>query len=108
MLIIVTAMWRVHNSYATPTPDKPVGSYVYVCGEVHTPGRYGWFTGMTVVDAINSASGFTDFAGRRIKILHIDGRQETVNRDTPYVTNTPPMVKEGDMIFVPGVPKKIF
>lgn len=108
VLVIVTAMWCLHTLHASSAPPptiKPIEPYVYVEGAVHKPGRYDWFAGMTVVDAIDAAGGFTDSAARRFKIFHIDGGAVSVDRDTVYVTNKPPILKAGDMI---SVPKRIF
>jgi protein involved in polysaccharide export with SLBB domain len=104
VLVLVTAMWCIHSSRASTAPpaaDKHVEPYIYVLGGVRAPGRYGWTNGMTVLDGINAAGGFTDSAGRRIKIVHIDGGADSFDRDIHDITNKPPMLKAGDSISVP-------
>ena len=39
--------------------------FFYVGGEVRAPGRYNWTEDVTLLKAINTASGFTDYANRR-------------------------------------------
>jgi hypothetical protein len=108
ILVIVTALWCVQSAHAisaSPVTIKPVDPYIYVDGGVHTPGRYVWFAGMTVADAIHAAGGFTDSATRRFTIYHHDGRAEFLDRHLLAVTTKPPLLKAGDMI---SVPKRIF
>src|ERR1043165_7718379 len=83
--------------------DEPVTeSYVYVSGGVHKAGRYDWIKGMTLVDAIDAAGGFTESAELRVGILHLDGVTESYPRGS---TNAPPRLKAGDKIYVP---KRLF
>ncbi len=70
---------------------------VYVSGAVTHPGHYDWFDGMTVLDAIKAAGGFTDFAGPRLKISHADGTSIFVDRGGD--TSLP--LKTSDLISVP-------
>ena len=61
---------------AAPLPASvgpPTRPYFYISREVKRPGLYTWSSGMTLTDAIASAGGFTEFAGRsRIRVLHKD------------------------------------
>jgi polysaccharide biosynthesis/export protein len=61
---------------ASPLPasaEPPTRPYVYISREVKRPGLYTYSTGMTLTDAISSAGGFTEFAGRsRIRVFHKD------------------------------------
>ena len=111
VLVIVTAMWCFHTSYATPAlpaTDKSVEPYIYVSGGVVVPGRYYWFEGMTVLDAVHDAGGFTNFISGRIRISHVDGVTESWKYRQPATmddTNKPPVLRRGDNIYVP---KRIF
>jgi protein involved in polysaccharide export with SLBB domain len=60
---------------------------------------------MTVLDGINVAGGFTDSAGHRIKIVHIDGVVESYDCSMLDITNKPPWLRVGDEV---SVPKRIF
>ena len=52
----------------------------YVSGEVKQPNRYPWQSQMTVLKAINSAGGFTDFANRSaVVVTRSTGEKVTVN-----------------------------
>jgi polysaccharide biosynthesis/export protein len=54
--------------------------FYYVDGEVKQPARQVYMGPTTVLKAIASAQGLTDFANRRsIKLIHSDGRIQVVN-----------------------------
>ena len=54
--------------------------FYYVEGEVKGANRYQYEGNMTVLKAITSAGGFTDFANKRkIRIIRADKRKETEN-----------------------------
>jgi hypothetical protein len=97
------------NSAVTNSVDGPHKPSVYVGGAVQKPGRYDWFPGMTVVDAIQVAGGFTDSKGHLALILRIvDGHTIRIkfNADTfPYGAEKPPSLEDGDTV---SVPKRIF
>ena len=79
--------------------------YVYVSREVRRPGVYSWSSGMTLTDAIASAGGFTELAGRsRIRVFHKDhslaGRYD-YDRILKHESGDP-VLEPGDFISVPG------
>ena len=80
LLVYLTSTCGNHLSYANFAPTNSANSslkaYVDVGGGVQNPGRYEWFPGMTVVDAINDAGGFTDAAIHSADIFHPDGTRE--------------------------------
>ena len=51
--------------------------FFYVGGEVRMPGRYGWSEDVTLLKAINTSGGFTDYSNRN-KVEVIRGRQRIV------------------------------
>jgi polysaccharide export outer membrane protein len=51
--------------------------FFYVGGEVRAPGRYGWSEDVTLLKAINTSGGFTDYANRK-KVEVIRGKQRIV------------------------------
>src|SRR5262249_23414337 len=54
--------------------------YYFVDGEVKQPNRYNYTGPVTVLKAISSAGGFTDFANRgKVKLTRTDGTSFTVN-----------------------------
>lgn len=54
--------------------------FYYVDGEVKQPARQVYIGPTTVLKAIASAGGLTDFSNRRnIKLIHSDGRIQTIN-----------------------------
>jgi len=54
--------------------------YFSVDGEVKTPNRFSWVPQMTVLQAIATANGFTDFANKRkVQITRADRRRITVD-----------------------------
>jgi polysaccharide export outer membrane protein len=77
--------------------------WYYVDGEVKGPSRQIYSTRITVLKAIASAGGFTDFANKKkVKLTRADGRAQIVNcvkaRDNPSLDLE---VYPGDKIFVP-------
>jgi protein involved in polysaccharide export with SLBB domain len=81
--------------------------FYYVDGEVRTPARQTYIERTTVLKAIASAGGFTDFAKKTgVKLTRVDGRKATVNCkkaiDNPILDLE---VYPGDKIYVP---RKIF
>jgi len=77
--------------------------WFYVNGEVRQPARQIYTSRITVLKAIASAGGFTDFANKKkVKLTRLDGRTQTVNclkaLDNPRLD---PEVYPGDTIHVP-------
>lgn len=54
--------------------------FYFVDGEVKQPGRQVYIGPMTVLKAIASAGGVTDFAARNVKLIHPTGQTKTINR----------------------------
>jgi polysaccharide biosynthesis/export protein VpsN len=85
----------------TVTPDV-ITRWYYVNGEVKIPNRYNYNNRITVLRAVASAGGFTDFANKKkVRITRANGRTETVNClkaiDKP---NLDPEIYPGDTIHV--------
>jgi protein involved in polysaccharide export with SLBB domain len=77
--------------------------WYYVDGEVKGPNRQLYTSRITVLKAIASASGFTDFANKKkVKLTRADGRIQIINcpkaRDNPILDLE---VYPGDKIYVP-------
>jgi len=86
---------------------KILNRFYFVDGEVKSPNRYIYEGNMTVLKAITSAGGFTDFASKKkVRIIRSDKRKETENcvkaLDDPKL----------DLEIFPGdtvhIPRKIF
>jgi polysaccharide export outer membrane protein len=90
--------------YMTVTVKQEQNSlWYYVDGEVKTPSRQLYSTRITVLKAIASASGFTDFANKKkVRLTRADGRTQIVNcvkaRDNPALDLE---VYPGDKLYVP-------
>ncbi len=97
-----------YYKYLTVTviPDVTTRWY-YVNGEVRQPNRQIYNSRITVLQAITSAGGFTDFANRKkVKLTRVDGRAQTVNCVKAQVdSKLDPEVYPGDTIYVP---RKLF
>ena len=106
MLAVVATLTVDEAIYSASVPPKvetrQVEPYVYVIGGVRKPGRYDWIKDMTVLDAVTVAGGFTQSAGRRVRIVHIGGAAESYARGS---TNAPPVLRAGDRV---AVPERIF
>jgi polysaccharide export outer membrane protein len=77
--------------------------WYYVGGEVRAPARQVYAGRITVLKAIASVGGFTDFANKKkVKLTRVDGRTQVVNcikaRENPSLD---PEVFPGDTIHVP-------
>jgi protein involved in polysaccharide export with SLBB domain len=77
--------------------------FYYVDGEVRAPARQVYIERTTVLKAIASAGGFTDFAKKRgVKLTRLDGRKLTINCvkaiDEPSLDVE---IYPGDKIYVP-------
>ena len=77
--------------------------WYYVDGEVKSPNRQIYNSRITVLKAIASAAGFTDFAKKtKVKLTRADGRTQIVNcnkaLDNP---NLDPEIYPGDKVHVP-------
>jgi hypothetical protein len=86
-----TATAMAEKSLAARKAVKP---YVYVSGGVAKTGCYRWYQGMTALDAIHAAGGFTNFVSGPILITHLDGSCEiwTYPPATADATNQPPVL----------------
>ncbi len=94
-----------YYKYMTVTVKPDVSTqWYYVDGEVSSRGsRQIYNSRITVLKAIASAGGFTDFANKKkVKLTRVDGRSQTVNcvkaLDNPSLD---PEVYPGDKIHVP-------
>jgi hypothetical protein len=103
MLTKAGADARPKNSWGQTATDmverviarrKAVKPYVYVSGGVVKPGCYHWIKGMTALDAIHAAGGFTNFVSGPVLITHIDQTCEiwVYPPATTDPTNQPPVL----------------
>jgi polysaccharide biosynthesis/export protein len=98
--------YYVPNYYKYMTVNvKTVEStrWYYVYGEVRAPNRQIYTSRLTVLQAIASSAGFTDFANKKkVKLTRVDGRSLIVNcvkaQDNPTLDLE---VYPGDKIYVP-------
>ncbi len=76
--------------------------FIYVGGEVRNPGRFPWTEDMTLMKAINTASGFTDYANRQKAQLAREGKLEIYNcEDLQRNPAKDPVIRPGDSITIP-------
>jgi polysaccharide export outer membrane protein len=76
--------------------------FLYVGGEVRNPGRFPWTDDTTLMKAINTASGFTDYANRQKVQLTRGGKVDVYNCDD--LQRNPakdPPIRPGDTVTVP-------
>ncbi len=84
-------------------------SPISVLGQVRNPGKYNYKNGLTVVDAIALAGGFSDIANQNgVKVIREakDGKKESFNVPVGYILNSGDkskdvILKEGDVISIP-------
>lgn len=110
MLIKAGANARLKNSWGETATDmderviakkKAAKPYVYVSGGVVKPGCYHWIQGMTTLDAIRAAGGFTNFVSGPILITHIDNTCEiwVYPPATTDATNGPPVLSRNNSVY---------
>ena len=68
----------------------------YVLGEVTKPGEYPYSDGLTVVNAIATAQGFTEYANRKTVFIKHAGAQD----EAKVLVKDAPTVRPGDTIRV--------
>jgi Ankyrin repeats (3 copies)/SLBB domain len=118
MLVKAGADARLKNSWGQTATDmaersiatrKSVKPYVYVSGGVVKTGCYHWVQGMTVLDAIHAAGGFTNFVSGPIFITHLDGTAVIWDYPPAMIdaTNEPPVLSRDVNVYV-YVSKRIF
>ena len=77
--------------------------FFYVGGEVKNPGRFLWSEDTTLLKAINTASGFTDYANRR-KVQLARGKEMLQIFDCEQLLRNPAKdvpIRPGDTVTVP-------
>jgi len=93
-----------YYQYMTVTVKRePQTLFYYLDGEVKSPARQIFIERTTVLKAIASAGGFTDFAKKKaVKLTRLDGRKFTINcikaREDPSLDLE---IYPGDKIYVP-------
>jgi protein involved in polysaccharide export with SLBB domain len=77
--------------------------WYYIYGEVRSPNRQLYTSRLTVLQAITSAGGFTDFAKKtKVKLTRVDGRSQIINCTKAQTDpKFDPEVYPGDTIHVP-------
>ena len=76
--------------------------FFYVGGEVRNPGRFAWSDDTTLMKAINTASGFTDYANRQKVQLTRGGKVDVYNcEDLQRNPAKDPPIRPGDTVTVP-------
>lgn len=77
--------------------------FFYVGGEVRSPGRFQWTEDITLIKAINTAGGFTDYANHsKVEVIRESAHKETY--DYEELRRTPSKdvpIRPGDSIWVP-------
>jgi protein involved in polysaccharide export with SLBB domain len=75
--------------------------FFYISGEVRSPGRFLWSDDITLLKAISTAGGFTDYANRG-KVILIHGKERQVYNCADLQRNPgkDPLIRPGDTITV--------
>jgi protein involved in polysaccharide export with SLBB domain len=80
----------------------PRDRFYYVGGEVRTPGRLPWSEDITLMKAINTAGGFSDFANRgKVEIVRGKGKQTFNCEDIRQHPAKDVPIQPGDTIYIP-------
>lgn len=75
--------------------------FCYIAGEVRSPGRFLWSDDMTLLKAISTAGGFTDYANRgKVELVRGKERQVYNCGDLQRNPGKDPLIRPGDTITV--------
>ena len=99
----ITEAYKSRRIYTTPNVTViPEERFVSVGGDVRNPSRVLFTPDLTLLSAINSCGGFTDYAKRNtVRILR---GQQVIYVDATAAARTPgadPQLYPGDQIYVP-------
>lgn len=97
-----------YYKYMTVTVNwRDATQFYYVDGEVKSPARQTYIERTTVLKAIASAGGFTDFAKKSaVSLVRLDGRKFTINCNKARIDSKLDLeVYPGDKVYVP---RKLF
>lgn len=97
---LLAVVWLICGCVG-PGPKADAAPFVYVQGEFKNPGQYAWTNGMTVMDAISAAGGFTDFADERIRLVHLDGSSQVFKWSATHPLTNNPVLRPGDNVVNP-------
>ena len=79
----------------------PAQSY-FIRGEIRSPGRYPLTSGVTIMQAVAAAGGYTDYSSRRRVRLIRDGERTRLNlRSIERNPENDMELRNGDVIIVP-------
>ena len=99
----ISNAYKTQKIYTNPNITVlPEERYVNVGGDVRGPTRVAYTTDLTLLSAINSCGGFTEYANRRA--VRIIRGQDVLQVDCVAAARTPgadPPVYPGDQIYVP-------
>ena len=99
----ITNAYKTQKIYTNPNVTVlPEERYVNVGGDVHSPTRVAYTNDLTLLSAINSCGGFTEYANRRA--VRIIRGADVLQVDCVAAAKTPgadPPVYPGDQIYVP-------
>jgi protein involved in polysaccharide export with SLBB domain len=99
----IAQAYRSQQIYSTPNVTViPEERYVNVGGDVRQPARVLYTSDLTLLSAINSCGGFTDYANRRV--VRILRGQQVIQVDAAKAARTPgadPPLYAGDQVYVP-------
>ena len=71
---------KYYRNMTVTVSSRESTRWYYVLGEVRLPNRQIYNSRITVLQAIASAGGFTDFANKRkVKLTRVDGRTQIIN-----------------------------
>jgi protein involved in polysaccharide export with SLBB domain len=99
----IAQAYKTQRIYSAPNVTViPEERFVNVGGDVRQPARVVYTSDLTLLSAINSCGGFTDYANRRV--VRILRGQQVIQVDATKAARTPgadPPLYAGDQIYVP-------
>jgi polysaccharide export outer membrane protein len=75
--------------------------FFYITGEVRSPGRFLWSDDVTLLKAISTAGGFTDYANHgKVELIHGKDRHVYNCEDLQRNPGKDPLIRPGDTVTV--------
>jgi polysaccharide export outer membrane protein len=101
-LLFVTLGFGCSSNKIQTSHSESSQPHIYVFGDFKQAGQFPWTNGVTVIDAIQLAGGFTDFAGQNLYVLHLDGTRQIYRRTSEGQFTNDIILRPDDKVVSPG------
>jgi protein involved in polysaccharide export with SLBB domain len=103
-LFVVISDFGCSTDRPSAVRSVAAGPYIYIGGEFKQPGRYLWTNGITVIDAIRMAGGFTEFARPVVYVSRTDGSREKFRLTSHFEFTNNVILEPDEQVLSPSAP----